>query len=141
MEGVPWKNLFRYGITVLAALILLMMPSTMDRAEHSNLESIELVTSHRETSFASENLTVTVSGNTSLPNPASELVISSANYTEEDRTLEVELGSVDTSDNRTLVPTVVGPVDYTLKADFSSEIPETVIVHGVFKKSKAFSSD
>lgn len=142
MEGVPWKNLFRYGITVLAALILLLMPSTTEQVEASNLQNVELIQSPQETGFSSENLTVVVSGNTSLPNPATELVIESANYTEEDRTLEVELGSVDTSGNSTLVPTVVQePVRYVLKADFSREMPETVIVEGVFKKTKAFSPD
>jgi len=140
MEANKWRNLFLYMITLISALVLFFQAVPSEGA--SGLENYSLEAQQGETSFDSGNLTVQVSGNTSLPDPASELVLESVNYSEEEGLLEVQLGSVDTSENGTAVPTVVQePVPYTFTANFSGEIPESVMVSGVFREVEAFSPE
>ena len=140
MEANKWRNLFLYMITLISALVLFFQAVPSEEA--SGLENYTLEAKQGETSFDSENLTVQVSGNTSLPDPASELVLESVNYSEEEGLLEVQLGSVDTSENGTAVPTVIQePVPYTFRANFSGEIPESVMVSGVFREVEAFSPE
>ena len=130
-----------YGITLVSALVLLLGPYSAAE-EKTNMQNYSLVDSANQTYFDSENLTVYISGNTSLPNPASELTIESANYSEQKGLMEVQLGSRDSSRSGRAAPTVIQEnVPYSLKANFSEELPESVIVYGVFQKVKAFSPD
>lgn len=130
-----------YGITVLSALVILLgsQPSTEQEA---NLQGFSLVEPTNESYFDSENLTLYLSGNTSLPNPASELKVDSANYSREEGLLRVQLGSTDVSEPGNAAPTVVqDPVPYTFSANFSEELPDSVIVYGVFQEAEAFSPE
>ena len=140
MELAEWRNMSIYFITVLSAMVLLLGPQPS--SEEGNLQNYSFADSVNETYFDSENLTVYVSGNTSLPNPASELIIESVNYSEEEGLMEVQLGSRDTSPSGTAAPTVIQePVPYSFKATFSEELPESIIIYGVFQEVEAFSPD
>ena len=141
MKVSDWRDMCIYGITVLSALVLLFGPYSAAE-EKTSLQNYSLVDSVNETYYDSENLTVYISGNTSLPNPASELIIESVNYSEEEGLMEVQLGSRDASPSGTVAPTVIQkPVPYSFKATFSEELPESVIIYGVFQEVEAFSPD
>ena len=141
MESSDWRNMLIYSITVFSALVL-VLGSQPYAEDEPNLKSFNLIDPVNETYFDSENLTVYISGNTSLPNPASQLKMESANYSQEEGLLRVQLGSRDTSKPGTAAPTVIQEnVPYTIRANFSEELPESVIVSGVFKEVEAFSPD
>lgn len=137
MQGVPWDNMFQYGFSVLAFLILFFAPTIIDTGETSNLENVELVTSENRSYADIEDLKVTVSGETSLTDEKSELIINSTNYRSEKGLLEVDLAA-----NTTELENISGEdfetVDYSVKASLIETLPEKVIVSGVFGEPEVF---
>lgn len=137
MEGVPWDNMFQYGFSVLAFLILFFAPTVIDTGEPSNLESVELVSPEERSYADSENLTITVSGETSLTNEDSELVINSTKYSSEEGLLQVDLAENSTELENVSVENFE-TVNYSVRANFAKNLPDQVIVSGVLGEPEAF---
>lgn len=137
MEGVPWDNMFQYGFSVLAFLILFFAPTVIDTGETSNLGTVELIRPENTSYADSENLTVTVSGETSLTDENSELVINSTNYDTEKGFLEIDLAE-NTTELENLSAKEFEKINYSVKASFTKNLPDQVIVSGVLGEPEAF---
>jgi len=133
MEGIPWKNMFSYTLTLLAALTLLLGPSAVGEQQQSNVVDVSVSEGSQEISFNEDNLRTVVSGNVSRPE-GFDLAVVSANYSEEKGLMEVSLGNNgEVIDNSSLEQ-----VNYTLEAEFRRDIPSEVVVYGPLGNSTVF---
>lgn len=135
MEGIPWKDMVGYSLTVLAALTLLLGPSAVGQHQQSNVASVSISEGLQEVSFDEENLDTVVSGNMSVPE-GNELGIASTNYSEEKGLLEA---SLRTEQQIVTANSSLEKVNYTLEAEFTRDIPSTVVVYGPLQDSEEFS--
>ncbi|MFB6114675.1 MAG: hypothetical protein ABEK04_00140 [Candidatus Nanohalobium sp.] len=138
MEKEDWASMLTYGLATFVVL-LIFLGSLPSKTEKTNISSVEVVESSTQEVFFGTNgsLKVVVSGNTSLPGKEAELTVRSANYSFEKNTLEVSLGSVGGNFSK---PEDRRPVNYTIVANLTREVPETVLVHGVLRETQKFTA-
>lgn len=137
MGEVPWEDLFAYGFSVLAFLILLFAPTLIDTGEPSNLEKVQIIDFENRSYADAQNLTVTVSGQTDLTHPDSSLVINSSNYDKKQSLLEVQL-TEERPESLNLSSQNTVSKNYTVKAGFRETLPDQVIVSGTAGRTEAF---
>lgn len=138
MESKDWGNMLTYGVAVFAVLLVILGPLTPEPPEpRTNIDTVELIQSTSQEIFFGDDTQkiVVVSGNTSLPYSDSELVVGSTNYSFEEERLKVSLESVGGNFSKKIDPR---PVNYTVKANFTEEVPELVLVHGAFERTTKF---
>lgn len=138
MKQKDWGNMLTYGMAVFAFLLVVLGPLTPEPPEpRTNIDSVELIqTTSQEVFFGDETQKiVVVSGNTSLPYSDSELVVGSTNYSFEEKRLKISLESVGGNFSKPVDPR---PVNYTVKANFTEQVPELVLVHGAFERTTKF---
>jgi hypothetical protein len=138
MGEVPWDKMFQYGFSVLAFLILFFAPSIIQDEQNPNLESVELITPENRSYADAENLTVTVSGSTTVTKAEdAKLFINSTEYIPEEGLLEVGLAENRTGQTN-LSTSGFETVNYSIRARFSKALPQQVIVSGVMGEPEAF---
>lgn len=138
MEQKDWGGMLTYGLAVFGFLLVVLGPLTPEPPEpRTNIGSVELIQSTSQEVFFGDDAqkVVVVSGNTSLPYSDSELVVGSTNYSFEEKRLKVSLESVGGNFSRRIDPR---PVNYTVKANFTEEVPEVILVHGAFERTTRF---
>lgn len=125
-----------YGLAVLSVLIIVL--GGLSTAENSEgpVKDIRLIRgANSNVSFDEGLLQLTISGNTTVYSNQTMLEVNSTTY--RDGTLKIDLGGLQSNPSKSFE---LHQVNYTVKVNMSKEMPDEVLVHGVFGETARFES-
>jgi hypothetical protein len=134
MESRDWAGMFKYGLAILAVLILALGDFSQAEQRETVVEGVELVEGERRNvSFDEEALQVTISGKTTVSGANASLAVNSTDY--RNGTLEVDIRAISLNLSRAAD---FRQLNYTLTVAVGAHMPERVLVHGASERTQKF---